>query len=46
MSCDLTPDAVYTGDSYRPPATIVNDLSAWYASVEKLRGIAEQSSAR
>ena len=36
------------GDSYGPPAVpaaIVNDLSQWYASVEKLRGIAEQSNA-
>jgi N-acyl homoserine lactone hydrolase len=44
----FTSDAVYMGDSYGPPATpaaIVNDLSAWYASVEKLRGIAEQSNA-
>jgi glyoxylase-like metal-dependent hydrolase (beta-lactamase superfamily II) len=28
------------------PAAIVNDLSQWYASVEKLRGIAEQSNAK
>jgi glyoxylase-like metal-dependent hydrolase (beta-lactamase superfamily II) len=44
----FTSDAVYMGDSYGPPATlaaIVNDLAAWYASVEKLRGIAEQSDA-
>ena len=44
----FTSDAVYMGDSYGPPATpaaIVNDLSQWYASVEKLRGIAEQSNA-
>jgi glyoxylase-like metal-dependent hydrolase (beta-lactamase superfamily II) len=44
----FTSDAVYMGDSYGPPATpaaIVNDLSAWYASVEKLRGLAEKSSA-
>lgn len=41
-------DAVYMGDSYRPPAAptaIVNDLSAWYASVEKIRRLAEQSNA-
>lgn len=44
----FTSDAVYMGDSYGPPATpaaIVNDLTAWYASVEKLRGIAEQTNA-
>ncbi len=42
----FTSDAIYMGDSYGPPATpaaIVNDLSQWYASVEKLRGIAEQA---
>jgi glyoxylase-like metal-dependent hydrolase (beta-lactamase superfamily II) len=41
----FTSDAVYMGDSYGPPATpaaSANDLSQWYASVEKLRGIAEQ----
>jgi glyoxylase-like metal-dependent hydrolase (beta-lactamase superfamily II) len=27
------------------PRLVVNDLSQWYASVEKLRGIAEQSNA-
>jgi N-acyl homoserine lactone hydrolase len=45
----FTSDAIYMGDSYGPPATpaaIVNDLSDWYASVEKLRGIAEQSNAQ
>ncbi|MBA6433656.1 MULTISPECIES: N-acyl homoserine lactonase family protein [Streptomyces] len=44
----FTSDAVYMGDSYGPPATpaaIVNDLTAWYASVEKIRGIAERSDA-
>lgn len=44
----FTSDAVYMGDSYGPPATpaaIVNDLSAWYASVEKIRGIAQESDA-
>jgi N-acyl homoserine lactone hydrolase len=44
----FTSDAVYMGDSYGPPATpaaIVNDLSAWYASVEKLRGLAERTNA-
>ena len=42
----FTSDEVYMGDSYGPPATpaaIVNDLSAWYGSVEKIRGIAEKS---
>ena len=45
----FTSDAVYLGDSYGPPASpaaIVNDLGAWYASVEKLRGIAETSGAQ
>jgi glyoxylase-like metal-dependent hydrolase (beta-lactamase superfamily II) len=45
----FTSDAVYMGDSYGPPATpaaIVNDLSAWYASVEKIRGIAERDQAQ
>lgn len=44
----FTSDALYMGDSYGPPATpaaIVNDLSAWYASVEKIRHIAEQANA-
>lgn len=44
----FTSDAVYMGDSYGPPATaaaIVNDLSAWYASVEKIRSLAEKSNA-
>ena len=35
-----------TPTARRPtPAAIVNDLSAWYASVEKLRGLAEKSNA-
>ncbi|WP_406404995.1 N-acyl homoserine lactonase family protein [Streptomyces sp. NBC_00879] len=41
----FTSDAVYLGDSYGPPAipaAIVNDLTAWYASVEKIRGLAER----
>jgi N-acyl homoserine lactone hydrolase len=45
----FTSDAIYMGDAYGPPSTpaaIVNDLTAWYASVEKIRGIAEQSSAQ
>jgi N-acyl homoserine lactone hydrolase len=44
----FTSDAVYMGDAYGPPGTpaaIVNDLSAWYASVEKIRSIAEKSNA-
>jgi N-acyl homoserine lactone hydrolase len=44
----FTSDAIYMGDSYGPPAmpaAIVNDLGQWYASVEKLRGIAERSDA-
>jgi len=44
----FTSDALYMGDSYGPPATpaaIVNDLSAWYASVEKVRDIAEMCAA-
>jgi glyoxylase-like metal-dependent hydrolase (beta-lactamase superfamily II) len=44
----FTSDAIYMGDSYGPPSTpaaIVNDLSAWYSSVEKIRGIAERTNA-
>ncbi len=44
----FTSDAVYMGDSYGPPAVaaaIVNDMSAFYASVEKVRSIAEKSDA-
>jgi N-acyl homoserine lactone hydrolase len=44
----FTSDAIYMGDSYGPPTTpaaIVNDLSAFYRSVEKIRGIAEQTNA-
>jgi N-acyl homoserine lactone hydrolase len=44
----FTSDAIYMGDSYGPPsvpAAIVNDLTAWYASVEKIRGIAEATDA-
>jgi glyoxylase-like metal-dependent hydrolase (beta-lactamase superfamily II) len=44
----FTSDAVYMGDAYGPPATpaaIVNDLTAWYASVEKIRKIAEETNA-
>jgi glyoxylase-like metal-dependent hydrolase (beta-lactamase superfamily II) len=45
----FTSDAIYMGDSYGPPATpaaIVNDLTAFYSSVEKIRGIAEASNAQ
>lgn len=45
----FTSDAIYLGDSYGPPASpaaIVSDLSAWYSSVEKLRGIATSSNAQ
>jgi len=44
----FTSDAVYMGDSYGPPAVpaaIVNDLNDFYSSVEKIRGIAEESDA-
>jgi len=44
----FTADAVYMGDAYGPPsvpAAIVNNLNDWYASVEKLRGIAEKTDA-
>jgi glyoxylase-like metal-dependent hydrolase (beta-lactamase superfamily II) len=45
----FTSDAVYMGDSYGPPVAppaIVDDLGSWYASVEKLRTLAEQSDAQ
>jgi glyoxylase-like metal-dependent hydrolase (beta-lactamase superfamily II) len=44
----FTSDAVYMGESYGPPAApaaIVNNLEDWFASVEKLRGIQEQTNA-
>jgi N-acyl homoserine lactone hydrolase len=44
----FTSDAVYMGDSYGPPtvpAAIVNNLEQFYSSVEKIRGVAEQSNA-
>jgi N-acyl homoserine lactone hydrolase len=44
----FTADAIYRGESYGPPAvpaSIVNNLEDWFASVEKLRGIAEESDA-
>lgn len=44
----FTSDAIYMGDSYGPPvmpAAIVNDLNDFYASVEKIRGIAEKTDA-
>jgi glyoxylase-like metal-dependent hydrolase (beta-lactamase superfamily II) len=44
----FTSDAVYMAESYGPPAVpqaIVHDLEAFYASVEKLRGIQERTDA-
>jgi glyoxylase-like metal-dependent hydrolase (beta-lactamase superfamily II) len=44
----FTSDAVYMGDSYGPPVAppaIVQDLAAWYASVEKIRAVADQTDA-
>jgi glyoxylase-like metal-dependent hydrolase (beta-lactamase superfamily II) len=44
----FTSDAVYMGDADGPPATPaanVNDLSAWYGSVEKVRNLAEKTDA-
>jgi N-acyl homoserine lactone hydrolase len=44
----FTSDAVYMGESFGPPATpaaIVNNLEDFYRSVEKLRGIQEQTGA-
>lgn len=44
----FTSDAVYMGDSYGPPSTpaaIVNDLTAWYTSVDKIRNLAEKTDA-
>jgi N-acyl homoserine lactone hydrolase len=44
----FTADAVYMGASYGPPtvpAAIVNNLEQFYASVEKIRGIAEETNA-
>jgi N-acyl homoserine lactone hydrolase len=44
----FTSDAIYMGDSYGPPTTpaaIVNDLAAFYQSVDKIRTIAEKSDA-
>lgn len=44
----FTSDAVYMGASYGPPtvpAAIVNNLEQFYASVEKLRGIAAETNA-
>lgn len=45
----FTSDAVYMGDSYGPPTTpaaIVNDMGAFYASVEKIRNLAEKTNAQ
>ena len=44
----FTADAVYMGASYGPPtvpAAIVNNLEQFYASVEKIRDIAEETDA-
>ena len=44
----FTSDAVYMGESYGPPAvpaSIVNNLESFFGSVEKLRGIAEETDA-
>jgi N-acyl homoserine lactone hydrolase len=44
----FTSDAVYMGESYGPPTTpaaIVNDMGQFYASVEKIRGVAEETDA-
>jgi N-acyl homoserine lactone hydrolase len=44
----FTADAVYRGENYGPPtiaAGIVNNLEQYYASVEKIRGLAEQTNA-
>ena len=44
----FTADAVYMGASYGPPtvpAAIVNNLEQFYGSVEKLRGLAEETNA-
>lgn len=44
----FTSDAVYMGESYGPPATpaaIVNNLEDFYRSVEKLRGIQDETGA-
>jgi N-acyl homoserine lactone hydrolase len=44
----FTSDAVFMGDTYGPPAngaTLVNDLGAFYQSIEKIRGIAEKTNA-
>src|SRR5918997_2583339 len=44
----FTSDAVYMGESYGPPTTpaaIVNDMGQFYASVEKIRGVAEKTDA-
>lgn len=44
----FTSDAIYMGDSYGPPTAppaIVDDLPTWYASVEKIRRVAEEHDA-
>jgi N-acyl homoserine lactone hydrolase len=44
----FTSDAVFMGDTYGPPTTpgfLINDLAAWYPSVEKVRRLAEETNA-
>lgn len=44
----FTSDAVFMGDTFGPPATpgfLINDLTTWYPSVEKVRKLAEESNA-
>ena len=44
----FTSDAVFMGDTYGPPTTpgfLINDLAAWYPSVEKIRKLAEETNA-
>ena len=44
----FTSDAVFMGDTYGPPVNpgfLINDLSTWYPSVEKVRKLAEETNA-
>jgi N-acyl homoserine lactone hydrolase len=44
----VTSHAVFMGDTYGPPTTpgfLINDLAAWYPSVEKIRKLAEETNA-
>ena len=44
----FTSDAVFMGDTYGPPTTpgfLINDLTTWYPSVEKIRKLAEETNA-